>query len=114
MKKALAIALCGVLTSVAAQAAGNVGQCVFPKTKMAKNGNLEFKQPIYLSNSPDGADKHLLTSLAGFTIKAERGGYVQLATVSDFSQPDPDKEAGKIVGWAKLSDFRFQDLRNCN
>ncbi|NKA72380.1 hypothetical protein GO285_01252 [Ralstonia solanacearum] len=61
------------------------------------------------------AGKRELTSPATFTVTADApGGYVRLATIPDYDLPNPQSAAGKVVGWAKLTDFRFQDLRNCN
>ncbi|HTD06954.1 hypothetical protein [Undibacterium sp.] len=115
MKKIIAAAAISLLSATTASAASAVGQCVFPQTNIAKNGHLEFKRPVYILSAPNASDsKQLLTTFSAFTVKAEANGYIQLATVPDYDKPDPDKYAGKIVGWAKLSDFRFQELRNCN
>lgn len=114
MKKLIVVAVIGLLTTFTASAAGHVGQCVYPKTKVAKNGALEFKKPIYIVSTPNATDAQPLKSLSSFTIKAEANGYIQLATVPDYDKPDPGKYAGQAIGWAKLSDFKFQDLRNCN
>ena len=108
MKKyiiALGIALS---ISLAANAAGNVGQCVMPKTNIAKSGNLVFKKPVFIVEAPGASCGRQLTEFSPYTIKAESKGYVQLA-LADFESPD----YGKIIGWAKLSDFDFQALRNC-
>ncbi len=114
MKKVIAILALGCLHAVSANAAGKVGQCVYPKTKIAKNGNLQFQNATYIFSEPKATSSgQLLSSLSAFTIKAEKGSYIQLATVPNYDRPDPDKSAGKIIGWAKLSDFRLQDLRNC-
>ncbi|WP_211464575.1 hypothetical protein [Collimonas silvisoli] len=113
MKKLIVVAAFGLFTSFAANAASNVGQCVYPKTNIAKNGHLEFKKPVYIFSSPDAAStKQLLSKLAGFTIKGEAKGFVQLATVTDSNDANP--APSRAIGWAKLSDFSFQDLRNCN
>lgn len=115
MKKTLIIAAACLLHTFSANAAGKVGQCVYPNTKPAKNSGIQFKNPVYLFNAPSASEtKQLLTSLTSFSIKAEKNGFIQLVTVPDYSAPDPDKTAGKIVGWAKLADFQMQDLRNCN
>ena len=115
MKKLIVIIAIGMLHTFSAHAAGNVGQCVFPKTTVAKNGSLLPKNPVYIFNSPSASEsKQLLNSLSAFTIKAEKNGFIQLVTVPDYSAPDPDKNAGKLIGWAKLSDFQLQDLRNCS
>ncbi|WP_423378118.1 hypothetical protein [Burkholderia sp. LMG 32019] len=117
MKKSLAaLSATLVLSLPAAHAANNVGQCVYPKTKVGANGNLVFKHAIYVLDAPNaGAPKHALTTFAAFTIKADApGGFVQLVTVPDNDLPNPDSAAGKVIGWARLSDFDFQELPNCN
>jgi hypothetical protein len=96
-----------LLAAFGAHAAGHVGQCVYPETKPAKNGAMDFRNPVYLFPAPRAKQGQLLGSLSGFTIKAEAKGYIQLARVPDYSEPDPDKNAGKIVGWAKLANFQF-------
>lgn len=75
-----------------------------------------MKSPINLADAPNAtAGKRVLTSMESFTIKAQApGGYVQLATVPDYNKSGPNQGAGQVVGWAKLSDFDFQDQRNCN
>ncbi|CAB5314372.1 hypothetical protein IST453_05338 [Burkholderia multivorans] len=51
----------------------------------------------------------------GFALAAEAPAcFVKLATVPNYDLPNPDSAAGKVIGWAKLSDFDFQELRNCN
>ncbi|MFZ6641786.1 hypothetical protein ACO0LL_18755 [Undibacterium sp. TC4M20W] len=115
MKKIIiTIAAISFFSSLNVYAAGHVGQCVAPKTKPGKNGRLEFKKPIFLLSSPKSTDQQELKTFSSFTIKAEADGYIQLVTVPDYEKPDPEKSAGKVVGWAKLSDFEFQDMRNCN
>ncbi|ALV54772.1 MULTISPECIES: hypothetical protein [Burkholderia] len=117
MKKSLAaLSATLVLSLPAAHAANNVGQCVYPKTKVGANGNLVFRHPIYVLDAPNAtAPKRALTAFAAFTVKAEApGGFVQLVTVPNYDLPNPDSVAGKVIGWAKLSDFDFQELRNCN
>lgn len=84
--------------------AGHVGQCVFPKTLVAKNGRLEFRNPILLLASPKSKEGEPLTALTAFKIQGEDGPFIQLA----------DKDSGKPLGWSKFSDFDLQDLRNCN
>jgi antitoxin component YwqK of YwqJK toxin-antitoxin module len=86
------------------EAAGHVGQCVFPKTVVAKNGHLELRNPILLLSSPKSKEGELLKMLTAFKVGDESGPFIQLA----------DKETGKPLGWSKLSDFELQDLRNCN
>jgi hypothetical protein len=101
-------------TNGVAHAANNVGQCVYPKTKPAQKGRLEFKNPISIYKTPGAAEFEILKDLTSFSVKAESKGFIQLVTVPDYGQPDPDKTAGKVVGWAKLSDFKIIELRNCN
>lgn len=113
MKKYLII-VAVLLAAFNASAAGHVGQCVYPITKQLKDGRLEFKKPVYITSAPNATDGQILKSLSAFTITAENNGIVELTTVPDYSKPDADKYAGKVIGWAKLSDFKFQDLRNCN
>lgn len=115
MKKIISILAICLVPALSAQADSNVGQCVMPKTKIAKDHRLEFKQPVYLFGSPSAdANKQLMSTLATFSIRAEKNGFIQLVTVPDYDLPDPQKAAGKVIGWAKLSDFQFQELRNCN
>ncbi|PRH40730.1 hypothetical protein C6T65_19315 [Burkholderia vietnamiensis] len=116
MKKLTVALSAGLFLSLSAHAASHVGQCVFPKTKVGAGGRLVMTHPIYVFAGPStSAPKHALTSLAAFTIKADApGGLVQLVTVPDNDLPNPDSVAGKVIGWAKLSDFDFQELRNCN
>ncbi len=113
MKKLIAVVLFGLLNALGAHAAGNVGQCVFPDTKTAKNGNLEFKKPIYIYATPSlTSDKVQLKVFNTYTVAKETNGFIQLQEVPGFDGTNPN--AGKLIGWTKLSDFRFQDLRNCN
>lgn len=58
MKKIFIIAAISIFSAVNAYAAGHVGQCVFPKTKPAKNGNLEFKKPIQIYTAPNSTESH--------------------------------------------------------
>jgi len=113
MKKLIIIAAIGILNAFSANAAGSVGQCVFPQTKAAKNGNLQFKNPVYIYTSPiEASDKVLLKSMTGYTVAKESNGFIQLKETPGFTEDNPN--AGKILGWAKRSDFRLQELRNCN
>lgn len=116
MKKAFLVFAFAIFsaTNGAAHAANNVGQCVYPKTKPAQKGRLEFKNPVHIYKTPNSTEYQVLKDLISFTIKAESNGFIQLVTVPDYDLADPDKAAGKVVGWAKLSDFKLQDLRNCN
>ena len=100
------------LTNEVANAAGNVGQCVYPKTKPAKKGPLEFKSPIFIYKTPNSTDYEVLKEFSSFSVKAESNGLIQLITVPDYDLPEPSKVAGKVVGWAKLSDFKIIELRN--
>lgn len=116
MKKSLIVLSANLVLLLSAHAANHVGQCVFPKTKVGANGNLILKHPVYVLDAPNAAaPKRTLTTLSAFTVKADApGGFVQLATAPNYDPPNPDSVAGKIIGWAKLSDFDQQDLRNCN
>ncbi|MCA8088917.1 MULTISPECIES: hypothetical protein [Burkholderia cepacia complex] len=116
MKKLIVTLSAGLALSLSAHAASHVGQCVFPKTKVGAGGRLVPTRPIYVYDGPNAsAAKRTLTSLSAFTVKADAaGGFVQLVTVPDNDLPNPDSAAGKVIGWAKLSDFDQQDLRNCN
>lgn len=113
MKKLItAVSLC-FLGMTSSYAASSVGQCVFPQTKTAQNGNLQFKKPVYIYASPtEASDKVLLKSMTGYTVAKESGAFIQLKEIPGFADDNPN--AGKILGWAKLVDFRFQELRNCN
>lgn len=113
MKKLIAVTFFGLFHLLSAHAASNVGQCVFPKVKVAKNGNLQFKKPISIYNAPDvKSNATNLTSFSAFSVAKESNGLVQLTEVPGTDGSNP--RAGKPVGWAKLSDFDFQELRNCN
>lgn len=116
MKKSLAVLSTSLVLSLSAHAANHVGQCVYPKTKVGANRTLVFKHPIYVFDAPNAAaPKRTLTTLSAFTVKADApGGFVQLTTVPNYDLPNPDTVASKVIGWAKLSDFNQQDLRNCN
>ena len=112
MKKSISItSIFAAFTFIAsnAMAGNNVGQCVYPKTKPAEKGRLVFAKPVHIHSSPNSPDKKELRDLDAFTIKAESNGFVQLATV-----PGVSDQPSKVIGWAKFSDFRLLDLRNCN
>lgn len=117
MKKQFIFATClSLIVAGSANASSAMGTCLYPKTKTASDGRLQFQKPVYVYASPDlGANKGLLKQLSTFTVSAvSKGGWVQLATVPDYDQPDPNAGAGKTVGWALLKDFRYQAFRNCN
>ncbi|WP_031430823.1 hypothetical protein [Methylomicrobium agile] len=113
--KSFATTVLGLLFSFSAIAAGNIGQCVYPKTTQAKDGSLKFKNTVYIFRNPNSrSDKVALTTFEAFTIGAEaKGGFIQLIATPGWDTP-PNENAGKLIGWAKLSDFDFQELRNCN
>lgn len=117
MKSLIAvIAISGaVVVTPVAQAASYVGQCVFPKTEITKAGMMKLKRPVFIYASPnESSSKQSLQPLSAFSVKAAaKGGYIQLVTVPDYDLPDPDSVAGKVIGWAKSTDFELQDLRNC-
>ncbi|WP_353630738.1 hypothetical protein AADG64_23865 [Achromobacter xylosoxidans] len=105
-----------VLMTFPVQAASYVGQCVFPKTETTKAGMMKLKRPVFIYASPDeSSSKQSLQALMAFSVKAAaKGGYIQLVTVPDYDLANPDSVAGKVIGWAKSSDFDLQDLRNCD
>jgi len=112
MKKLCALAALSLL-SINALAAGNVGQCVFPKYEIQKNGNMKFKKPIPIYSAADmKSASTTLTKFDGFKVAKQSNGLVQLVEVPGADGSNPN--AGKPIGWAKLSDFDFQELRNCN
>lgn len=115
MKKVFIISalLIFAMTNGCANAAGNVGQCVYPKTKPAPKGRIDFKSPVHIYTTPNSTEYQVLKDLTSFTIKAEAKDFIQLVTVPDYDLPDPGKAAGKVIGWAKLSDFKIIELRNC-
>lgn len=117
MKKIIAAATMGLLISVSAQAAGKsfMDQCVVAKTKVGPGGKLVLLKPVTIQTAPNQAVNAMqLDSSAAFTVVAETEKQIKLVTVPDYSQPDPDKGAGKVIGWGWKSDFRMIDLRNCN
>ncbi|RQP34194.1 hypothetical protein [Burkholderia ubonensis] len=116
MKKSLVVLSTAFVLSLSAHAANHVSQCVYPKTKVGANGQLVLKHPVYVLDAPSAAaPKRTLTTLSAFTVKADApGGFVRFATVPNYDLPNPESAADKVIGWAKLSDFDLQDLRNCN
>ena len=113
MKKYIS-ALCLTLTCLSnAWADSPVGQCVYPKTKVAKNGHLELKPGIMLYADPKDSNPKPLKEISAYSVKAYINGFIQLVSVPDYELADPDKAAGKVIGWVKLTDFKFLDLRNC-
>jgi len=113
MKKFITILGLSLVTIASVHAAGIAGQCVFPETNIAKNGNLQFKKPVYIYAMPtETSDKVLLKSLNSYTVVKESNGFIQLKETAGFNDENPN--AGKILGWAKRTNFRLQELRNCN
>lgn len=112
--KTICAGIAGLIISVSAMAADNVGQCIYPKTKPAKNGRLAFQKPVYIFATPDAKEGQLLKTFESFKVGSQQGALVQLLSVPDYDKPNPDQDAGKVVGWAKLADFTMQELRNCN
>lgn len=112
MKKLFTTAALSLL-SFNVLAASNVGQCVFPKYEIQKNGNMKFKKPIPIYGTADvKSASTTLTKFDGFKVIKQENGLVKLAEVPGADGSNPN--AGKSIGWAKLSDFDFQELRNCN
>lgn len=115
MKYIITIIATSVILASSAYAANSIGQCVYPKTTVQKNGNLSFAKEIQLHEKPLAeAPKQKLSILSAFRVSAEVNGYIQLTTVPDYSKPAPEEGAGEIIGWAKRADFDLQDPRNCN
>ena len=115
MKRIIAVAIIGLLTTPVVYAAKSyVGQCVFPATVKAKDGGLAFKKPVFISIAAATPSGEHLKTMSAFMVKAETATQIQLVTVPDYQEPDPEKNAGKVIGWGQKSDFVFQDLRNCN
>lgn len=81
------------------------GQCVI----VAKSG-----ATVYVDQSATNKAAALNENLAYTVTQANGGKYVGLATVPDYSKPNPDAGAGRFVGWVKKSDLQMQDLRNCS
>lgn len=114
MKKLILVVALAGLGPAMAFAASDVGQCVYPKTTIAKDGSLNFKQPIVIFSEPNAqSNNSVLKTFSAFTIGAESNGFVQLLTVSDYDAADPERDAGKVFGWAKMKDFDYQAFRNC-
>ena len=115
MKKVVIMTVMGLVLAATAQAAPGVGACLAPKSKVGSDGRLQFLKPVYLYAAADRqANKQQLTRFLSFTVTAvAKGGWVQLATVPDYSQADLNAGAGKVIGWALTSDFSAQSLRNC-
>lgn len=115
MKSALCALALAMLFAAPSYASDNIGQCVFPNTLKTKTGRLAFKRPIYIFESPKRSSaKKLLTTTESFKVGAEtKDGYIQLIATPGW-ESQPNKDAGKIVGWSRLADFEFQALRNCN
>ncbi|MEQ6292245.1 hypothetical protein ACFPAG_16695 [Vogesella sp. GCM10023246] len=115
MKKVVIKTVLGLVLAATAQAAPGVGACLAPKSKVGSDGRLQFPKPVYLYATPDRqANKQLLKVFSPVTVTAvAKGGWVQLATVPDYSQADPNAGAGKVIGWALTSDFSAQSPRNC-
>lgn len=113
--KFFTVAALGFIFSLSATAADNIGQCIYPKTIQKKNGSLAFKKTVYIYSNPNmESQKTALNTFVAFTVGAEaKGGFVQLVATPGWGTP-PNENAGQIIGWAKLADFDFQELRNCN
>jgi hypothetical protein len=105
-----------LLSASAASAAAKEGDCVYPKTKLTTLGTDRFARPVYLYSAPSAsASKKLLTTLTAFSVQGvTSGGFIQLVTVPDYDKAEPNASAGKVLGWAKYSDFDQQALRNCS
>jgi hypothetical protein len=100
MKKIVIIAALSICMS--AQAGTHVGQCVFPKATMQKDGRL-LSKPVEVKAAPEDKDGKVETKLWAMNVTAEKGKLVQVV----------DAEKHKVIGWVKFSDLDVQDLRNC-
>ncbi|WP_137009480.1 hypothetical protein [Aquitalea aquatilis] len=107
MKHTLIIAaLLAAASSTAFAAKAGVGNCIYPK----HDNTVVYEQP---NTAP--TTRMNKVGLFAFTVKAVApGGWVRLETVPNYSLPNPDAGAGQFAGWAKMTDFIQQDLRNCN
>lgn len=94
---------------------GNVGQCLYPKSRSGADGKLEFIKPIAIVDDPfNPSSQSQLQEFVSFTIGAEASnGKVQLVAVPGWDSP-PNPNAGQPIGWADIDDFEFQAFRNCN
>lgn len=101
MKKIAIIA--SVFVTMSAQADTLVGQCMFPKATVQKDGRLLTK-PVEVKAAPEDKTGKIETKLSTMTVTAEKGKLVQVA----------DPETKKVIGWVKFGDLQRQDLRNCN
>lgn len=109
MKHTLIIAaLLAAASSTAFATKAEVGNCIMPKNDHVK---------VFFN--PESGDYSVNT--VGFlkmrvfsVVKVAKGGYVQIMTVPNYDQPDPNAGAGQIVGWVRAKEFIQQDLRNCN
>lgn len=94
-----------------------VGQCVVVKTAIVKKQPVTLGHPILVANATD-ADSigKPLNSYRPFSVKAQIGERIQLVTSPNYELPDtdPNSEGGQVIGWVKLTEMEFQDLRNCN
>lgn len=98
------ILLMGMIISACAQAGGHVGQCVYPKTNISKNGYLELKRPVTVLAHPKAKDGKLLKGPEAYWVNAEEGNLIQIA----------DKGTKQPLGWVKFADFDLTAFRNCN
>jgi hypothetical protein len=74
---------------------------------------MKFKKPIPIYSAADvKSASAILTKFDGFKVAGQSNGLVQLVEVP--GADGSNANAGKTIGWAKLSDFDFQELRNCN
>ncbi|WP_144424089.1 hypothetical protein [Herbaspirillum hiltneri] len=114
MKKLVTLFAIALSTMSTAHAKSAIGQCVGPETTVAKNGYLELKKPVFIFSAPDEASSKVefKKANASFTVNKEVKGFIQLTEVEGWSDANPN--AGKVLGWAKRTDFRFLALRNCN
>ena len=113
MKSLFVIIAISLLSMASAQAAGHIGQCAAPKTKVAKNGYLEFKTPVNIYDTPEEANSKgvLKRASSSFIVAKEAKGFIQLQEIPD---GNTNSNSGKVIGWGKASNFDFVALRNCS
>lgn len=101
MKATIIIAT--MLFATAAHAGNHVGQCVMPKSDIAKDGHLVV-QPIVVKAAPKDKEGKLTPKLWTMTVKAQDGNMVQVV----------EAETKKPIGWVAFKDLEVQEPRNCN
>jgi antitoxin component YwqK of YwqJK toxin-antitoxin module len=91
------------VASAAGKADEAVGQCIFPKTRSARNGNLELVRPITMYPVASAEGGVALTSIQSYVVSAQEAGLVQIT----------DPETKQPVGWVDMAGFEWLHPRNC-